>query len=121
MNVVQKKIDLLIPYVNNAKIHHKEQIKKIAASIKEFGFNNPILVDAKNGIIAGHGRLEAAKILDMKEVPTICLDHLSDAQKKAYIMMELDPHYCDVIIKRWQNFTGKEAVREDGAKFNEQN
>jgi hypothetical protein len=87
-NIELKPPGELIPYVNNAKKHGKEQIKKIAASIKEFGFNNPILIDANNGVIAGHGRLEASQLLGLKEVPTICLDHLSDAQRKAYILAD---------------------------------
>jgi len=88
MNVEQRQVDSLIPYVNNAKQHQPEQIDLLAASIKEFGFNNPILVDGENGIIAGHGRLEAARKLGMEEVPTIELSHLSEAQKKAYILAD---------------------------------
>jgi DNA modification methylase len=79
-------IDRLIPYVNNARIHGKEQIAKIAASIKEFGFNDPIAIDAMNGIIAGHGRYEAAKLLQISDVPTIQLGHLTREQQKAYIL-----------------------------------
>jgi len=82
-----KVIDL-IPYVNNARTHSDEQILQIASSIKEFGFTNPILIDGENGIIAGHGRLMAAKKLEMEEVPTIELSHLSTAQKKAYILAD---------------------------------
>jgi ParB-like chromosome segregation protein Spo0J len=81
-------VDDLIPYVNNARTHSDEQVLQIASSIKEFGFNNPILIDKDKGIIAGHGRLLAAKKLGLKEVPTICLDHLSDAQRKAYILAD---------------------------------
>jgi len=82
-----KVIDL-IPYVNNARTHSDEQILQIASSIKEFGFTNPILIDGENGIIAGHGRLMAAKKLEMEDVPTIELSHLSTAQKKAYILAD---------------------------------
>ena len=82
-----KVIDL-IPYVNNARTHSDEQILQIASSIKEFGFTNPILIDGENGIIAGHGRLMAAKKLGMEDVPTIELSHLSTAQKKAYIIAD---------------------------------
>ena len=82
-----KVIDL-IPYVNNSRTHSDEQILQIASSIKEFGFTNPILTDGENGIIAGHGRLMAAKKLGMEDVPTIELSHLSTAQKKAYIIAD---------------------------------
>jgi DNA modification methylase len=78
----------LIPYINNAKTHPEEQVIKIAASIKEFGFNAPILVDGDNQIIAGHGRLQAAKKIGLKAVPVVVLDHLSEAQKKAYILAD---------------------------------
>lgn len=81
-------IGTLIPYINNAKQHEPAQIDQLAASIKEFGFNNPILVDGEKGVIAGHGRLLAAAKLDMKKVPTIDLSHLSDAQRKAYILAD---------------------------------
>jgi hypothetical protein len=81
-------IDDLIPYVNNARTHDEAQVAQIAASIKEFGFNNPILVDGKSGIIAGHGRLAAARKLGLKEVPAIRLGHLTDAQRKAYIIAD---------------------------------
>ncbi len=79
-------IDLLVPYINNSRTHSADQIKKIASSIKEFGFNDPIAIDAMNGIIAGHGRLEAAKILGLTEVPTIQLGHLTREQQKAYVL-----------------------------------
>lgn len=88
MKITNKNIAVLIPYANNAKKHPEEQVSKIAASIKEFGFNNPILIDKDNGVIAGHGRLLAAKKLGLEEVPTICLDHLTEAQKKAYILAD---------------------------------
>jgi ParB-like chromosome segregation protein Spo0J len=88
MKVEQVKLSDLLPYVNNAKVHSAEQIKAIAASIKEFGFNNPVLIDSKNGIIAGHGRCEAAKLLELSSVPCICLDHLSDTQRRAYILAD---------------------------------
>lgn len=78
----------LVPYINNAKIHEPQQIDKIAASIKEFGFNNPILLDGEKGIIAGHGRLEAAQKLNMKIVPTIDLSHLTDVQRRAYMLAD---------------------------------
>lgn len=88
MQVVYKKTDALIPYINNARTHSDAQVSQIAASIKEFGFNNPILLDGDNGIVAGHGRCLAAKKLGIKEIPCIELSHLSDAQKKAYILAD---------------------------------
>ncbi len=85
--VVEKlSIDALIPYANNAKDHPPEQVAQIAASIREFGFNDPIAVDAENGIIEGHGRLLAARAIGMAEVPVIRIGHLSGAQKRAYIL-----------------------------------
>jgi DNA modification methylase len=88
MQVVYKKTDALIPYINNARTHSDAQVSQIAASIKEFGFNNPILLDGNNGIVAGHGRCLAAKKLGIREIPCIELSHLSDAQKKAYILAD---------------------------------
>ena len=88
MQITNQSVDGLIPYINNAKVHSDEQVSMIAASIKEFGFNNPILVDGDSGVIAGHGRLLAAKKLGFDEVPTIELGHLSDTQKKAYILAD---------------------------------
>src|SRR6266436_8414806 len=81
-------IDKLIPFARNPRTHSDAQIAQIAASIAEFGFNNPILVDTNAGIIAGHGRLLAARRLQLTEVPVIVLDHLSDAQKRAYILAD---------------------------------
>lgn len=88
MIVKNADVDSLIPYVNNAKVHSDKQVGMIAASIKEFGFNNPILVDGERGVMAGHGRLLAAKKLGMAEVPTIELSHLTTAQRKAYILAD---------------------------------
>jgi len=88
MQVEQLSIDKLIPYVNNARTHSDEQVTRIASSIREFGFNNPILIDKHNTVIAGHGRLSAAKKLDLKEVPCIRLEHLSDTQRRAYIIAD---------------------------------
>src|SRR6266853_663667 len=81
-------LDKLIPFARNPRTHSDAQVAQIAASIAEFGFNNPILVDTKNGIIAGHGRLLAARKLQLAEVPVIILDHLTDAQKRAYIIAD---------------------------------
>lgn len=78
----------LTPYANNARTHSAEQIAKISESIRQFGFTNPILVDADNGIIAGHGRLRAALFLGMDSVPVIDLAHLSATQRQAYILAD---------------------------------
>ena len=88
MQIIQRNVLELIPYVNNSRTHSEAQVIQIASSIKEFGFTNPILTDGDNGIIAGHGRLMAAKKIGMEEVPTIELSHLSEAQKKAYIIAD---------------------------------
>ena len=83
-----RKVGDLIPYVNNSRTHSDDQVAQIAASIKEFGWTNPILVDGDNSIIAGHGRLMAARKLKMDEVPTIELDYLTDVQRKALIIAD---------------------------------
>lgn len=88
LEIQYKKIDELIPYANNSRTHSESQVNQIASSIKEFGFNNPILLDGDNGIIAGHGRLAAAQKLGLDEVPTIDLEHLTPAQRKAYIIAD---------------------------------
>lgn len=81
-------ISALIPYAGNSRTHDESQVAQIAASIKEFGFTSPILIDTDNGIIAGHGRFIAAQKLNMKSVPCIVLDGLSDAQRRAYIIAD---------------------------------
>lgn len=81
-------LENLIPYGSNSRTHSDAQINQIAASIQEFGWTNPILIDKKNRIICGHGRLLAAKKLDMATVPVIVLDHLSEAQRRAYIIAD---------------------------------
>jgi len=88
MEIINKPIDLLIPYAKNARVHDDAQIAQLAGSIKEFGFNNPVLIDKDNGIIAGHGRVMAARKLGLTEVPTILLDHLNETQRKAYILAD---------------------------------
>jgi DNA modification methylase len=88
LNIEQWPIDRLIPHARNARTHSDDQIAQIAASIREFGFTNPILVDGRDGIIAGHGRLLAARKLKLAEVPVIVLDHLSETQKRAYIIAD---------------------------------
>ena len=74
----------MIPYGRNARTHSDAQVAEIAGSIREFGFTNPVLIDPDGGIIAGHGRVLAARQLEMAEIPTICLSGLSEAQRRAY-------------------------------------
>ena len=81
-------VEKLTPYDKNARTHSEDQVKKIAASMTQFGFTNPILVDSNTGIIAGHGRLQAAKILGLAKVPVIILDHLNEQQKRAYVLAD---------------------------------
>src|SRR6266436_8290095 len=78
----------LKPYPRNARTHSRKQLKQIAAAIKEFGFTNPVLIDESDQIIAGHGRVAAAKLLGLAEVPTLQLSHLSPLQKRAYILAD---------------------------------
>ena len=88
MKIEKIKTEKLIPYARNAKKHDEIQISKIAGSIREFGFNNPVLIDGENGIIAGHGRVMAAQKLGLADVPCIRLGHLSDTQRRAYILAD---------------------------------
>ena len=88
IQIQEKLVSKLIPYVNNSRTHSDEQVAQIAASIKEFGWTNPILIDGDNGIIAGHGRLMAARKLGHDKVPTIELKDLTETQKKAYIIAD---------------------------------
>ena len=81
-------VEKLIPYAKNARTHSDEQVAQIAGSIKEFGFNNPVLVDKDNSIIAGHGRVMAARKLGMDKVPVVILNHLTESQRKAYILAD---------------------------------
>ena len=88
MEIVYKKINELKPYENNSRTHDESQIKQICESIKEYGWTNPVLIDEKGMIIAGHGRVEGAKKLDIKEVPCIVLSGLTEVQKKAYVIAD---------------------------------
>jgi len=88
MKIKQVKIRDLKPYQNNARTHSPKQVEEIARSIKVFGFTNPVLIDQKNMIIAGHGRVMGAKELGMEEVPTIRIEHLSESEKRAYILAD---------------------------------
>jgi DNA modification methylase len=86
--LVEREISVLRPYSRNARTHSKKQVKQIAASIERFGFTNPVLVSDEGEIVAGHGRVEAAKLLGMKSVPTLALSHLSEAERRAYVIAD---------------------------------
>lgn len=88
IQIKQRKVADLIPYARNSRTHSDEQIAQIAASIREFGFTNPVLTDGGTGIIAGHGRVQAARKLGLTHVPTIPLDGLSEAQRRAYVIAD---------------------------------
>lgn len=82
------KTSVLIPYIRNSRTHSDFQVTQIAGSINEFGFTNPVLVDEKNMIIAGHGRVKAAQLLNILEIPCIRLKNLTDTQKRAYVLAD---------------------------------
>ena len=88
LKIIYRKTADLLPYARNARTHSDSQVAQLAASIKEFGFNNPVAIDADGMILCGHGRVMAAQRLGMDEVPTVCLSHLSAPQKKAYILAD---------------------------------
>jgi ParB-like chromosome segregation protein Spo0J len=84
----QARIDDLIPYARNSRTHSEAQVAQVAASIREFGFTNPVLIDADGGIIAGHGRVLAARKLGLKTVPAIRIDYMTEAQKRLYVIAD---------------------------------
>lgn len=106
LKIVPRDPNKLLRRDRNPRIHPRRQIQQIAASIKEFGFVSPVLVDGADGIIAGHGRVEAAKLLRMRNIPTLCVEHLTPAQIRAY----------DAILKRFENVYGIAAVRSQSNK-----
>jgi site-specific DNA-methyltransferase (adenine-specific) len=103
VQIIMLPVEALVPYAKNSRTHSKEQVAQIAGSIREFGFTNPVLVGADNDIIAGHGRVLAARKLDMEEVPCIRLGHLTDAQKRAYVIADnklaLNAGWDDELLK----------------------
>jgi len=103
IKVIKKRVEELIPYSRNSRTHSDAQVAQIAASIREFGFMNPILVDAENNIIAGHGRVLAARKLGLEEVPCVLHDHLTETQRKAYILADnrlaLNAGWDDELLK----------------------
>jgi len=86
--ILHERIDALIPWATNARTHSKKQIRQIAASIETFGFTNPVLIDEHRSILAGHGRVAAAKRLGWSEVPCLRLDHMTQDQKRAYVLAD---------------------------------
>ncbi len=88
IKIEQRAIASLIPFARNSRTHSESQVAQIAGSIREFGFTNPVLIDEQNGIIAGHGRLQAARTLGLADVPCIVLSGLTDAQKRAYVIAD---------------------------------
>ena len=88
LNIEYKNIRDLKPYKKNAKKHNKEQVEQIANSIKEFGFTQPVIVDKNNCVVAGHGRILGAKKAGLKQVPTVCLEELTEEQIKAYRLVD---------------------------------
>lgn len=88
LNIVYKPIKQLKPYKKNAKKHSKEQVEQIANSIKEFGFTQPVIIDKNNCVVAGHGRILGAKKAGLKQVPTVCLEELTEEQIKAYRLVD---------------------------------
>ena len=88
MQITYKSPVDLKPRARNPRTHDAKQIRQIATSIEKFGFVNPVLVDGKNGIIAGHGRVAAAKLIGMNDIPTVRVDHLTPAQVRAYVIAD---------------------------------
>src|SRR5437764_3717659 len=108
LNIVSRRIEKLRPDPANPRRHTKKQIRQIAHSIKTFGFNVPILVDRGGKIIGGHGRYEAARLLGMTDVPTLCLDHLTAAQARAFMIA--DNRLTD--ISTWDDRLLAEQLKE---------
>jgi DNA modification methylase len=88
LKIEMRPIAVLKPYAHNPRTHSARQVRQLADSIQQFGFTNPILLDPENGVIAGHGRIEAAKLMGLEAVPTIRLDEMSEAQKRAYVLAD---------------------------------
>ena len=88
LDIIYRPRKELIPYLRNARTHDETQVKQIAASIQEFGFLNPVIIDGERGVIAGHGRLQAAELMDFDPIPTIEVSHLSETQKRAYVITD---------------------------------
>lgn len=104
MEIKNKKLIELNPNIHNSRTHNESQINQLVASIEEFGFTNPIIIDENNSVLAGHGRLSAALIIGLEEVPTITLHDLSDTQKRAYIITDnklgLNAEWDDELLQK---------------------
>lgn len=115
--IIDRPVEELIPYANNARTHSEAQIEKLCSSLLEFGFVNPVLVDAEGGIIAGHGRVLAAKKAGISSIPTLLVDHLTNVQKKAYILADnklaLDSGWDDALLREEMLF-----LQENGYDLN---
>lgn len=107
MKTEMKQIRDLKPYKKNAKKHSKEQIQQIANSIIEFGFNQPVVIDKHNNVVVGHGRILGAKLAGLKQVPTVCLDNLTEEQIKAYRLVDNKLNESD-----WDNALLTEELEE---------
>lgn len=107
MNIVYKPIKELKPYKKNAKKHSKEQVEQIANSIEEFGFTQPVIVDKNNCVVAGHGRILGAKKAGLKQVPTVCLEDLTEEQIKAYRLVDNKLNESE-----WDNVLLKQSLDE---------
>ena len=117
-------ISKLIPYINNARTHSKEQITKLRSSLREFGFINPVIIDTEYNVIAGHGRIEAAKQENITEVPCVFVEYLTPAQKRAYIIadnrMAMDAGWDEELLKIEIEALQSEAFDIDLTGFEEQ-
>lgn len=107
MNIVYKPIKELKPYKKNAKKHNKEQVEQIANSIEEFGFTQPVIVDKNDCVVAGHGRILGAKKAGLKQVPTVCLEDLTEEQIKAYRLVDNKLNESE-----WDNVLLKQSLDE---------
>lgn len=153
LQIKYRKISELKPYPNNARKHPPKQLQKLAANIKAIDFIVPVIIDAQDTVLAGHGRLEAAKMAGLKEIPAVqhptvkpasmVMDALRDCSNRGHFVLdpfggsgttliaaektgrearliELDPIYCDMIVRRWEKYTSKKAFLEgEEATFEE--
>jgi ParB/RepB/Spo0J family partition protein len=114
LNIKYKNINTLHPYKKNAKKHDKKQVEQIANSIKEFGFTQPVIIDKSNCVVAGHGRILGAKKAGLKEVPTVCLEELTEEQIKAYRLIDNklnESEWDDVLLAQELEELDKEQMK----------
>lgn len=122
LNIVYKPIKELKPYKKNAKKHSKEQVEQIANSIKEFGFTQPVIIDNNNSVVAGHGRILGAKKAGLKQVPTVCLEELTEEQIKAYRLVDNklnESEWDNVLLAQELDELDKEQMKLFGFDFGE--